>query len=110
VFGTAQYGWLGLDHLTTAQIYAQLQYLLGSILCNDMTGQLARMMLELTKLECGCNGNVLEKDYEWYRETIINKNWIMEIWSHLKLYDAKIRINRIWTPQQGREGDIAIME
>jgi hypothetical protein len=98
VFGTSQYGWLGLYHLATSHLYAQLQYLLGSIRCNETTGQLARMMLEFAKLECGCTGNVLEQDYEWYCGTIINKSWIMEIWSHLQLYDVKIRINRLWTP------------
>jgi hypothetical protein len=60
VFGTSQHGGPGLNHLATVQLYGQLQYLLGSIRCNDTTGQLARMMLEFAKLECGCIGNVLE--------------------------------------------------
>jgi hypothetical protein len=106
VFGTAQHGGLGLDHLATVQLYGQLQCLLGSIRCNDTTGQLARMMIEFVELECGCTGNVLEQDYERYHGTIIDKNWITEICSHLQLYDAKIQINGLWTPQPGREGDI----
>jgi hypothetical protein len=110
VFRTSQHGGLGLDHLATVQLYGQLQYLIGSIQCNDTTGQLARMMLEFVKLEWGCIGNVFEQDYEQYNGTIIDKNWITEIWSHLQLYDAKIQINGLWTPEPGREGYTSIME
>jgi hypothetical protein len=110
VFKTSQHGGLGLDHLATVQLCVQLQYLLGSMRCNDTTGQLARMMLEFAKLKCGCLGNVLEQDYERYHGTIIDKNWIMEIWSHLQLYDANIQINGLWTPKPDREGDTSIME
>jgi hypothetical protein len=110
VLGKSQHGGLGLDHLTTVQLYGQPQYLLGSIRCNDTIWQQARMMLEFVKLECGCTGNVLEQDYERYRGTIIGKNWIVEIWSHLQLYDAKIQIKGLWAPQPGREGGISIME
>jgi hypothetical protein len=60
VLGTSQHGGLGLYHLAKVQLNDQLQYLLGSIRCNDTTGKLARMMLEFAKLECGCIGNVLE--------------------------------------------------
>jgi hypothetical protein len=110
VFGTSQHGGLGLDHLVTVQLSGQLQYLIGSIQCNDTTGQLVRMMLEFVKLKCGCIGNVLEQDYEQYHGTIIDKNRITEIWSHLQLYDANIQINGLWTPKPGREGDTSIME
>jgi hypothetical protein len=72
VFGTSQNGGLGLDHLAKVQPYGQLQYLIGSIRCNDTTGQLARMMLEFAKLECGCIGNVFEQDYQRYHRTIID--------------------------------------
>jgi hypothetical protein len=76
VFGTSQHGGLGLDHLATVHLYGQLQYLMGSIRCNDTTGQLARMMLEFAKLECGCIDSLLEQDYERYRRKMIDKNWI----------------------------------
>jgi hypothetical protein len=109
VFGTSRHGGIDLDHLATVHLYGQLQYLIGSIRCNDTTGQLARMMLEFAKLECGCIGNVLEQDYERYHGTI-DKNWITEICSHLQLYDAKIQISGLWTPKTGREGDTLIME
>jgi hypothetical protein len=101
VFGTAQHGGIGLNHLATVQLYGQLQYLLGIVRCNDTTGQLSRMMLEFAKLECGCTGNVLEQYYHHYRITFIDNNWITEILSHLQLYDAKIQISRLWTPQPG---------
>jgi hypothetical protein len=110
VFRTSQHGRLGLYYLETVQIYGQLQHLIGSILCNDTTGQLARMMLEFVKLECGCIDNVLEQDYELYHGAIIDNNWITEIWSHLQLYDARIQINGLWTLKPGREGDTLIME
>jgi hypothetical protein len=61
-------------------------------------------MLKFVKLECGCIGKVFEQDYEQYHGTVIDKNWITEIWSHLQLYDAKIQINVLWTPKPGREG------
>jgi hypothetical protein len=64
VFGTSHHGGIGLDHLATVQLYGQLQYILGSIRCNDTTGHRARMMLEFGKLKCGCIDNVLEQDYE----------------------------------------------
>jgi hypothetical protein len=67
-------------------------------------------MLEFAKLECGCTDNVLEQDYERYLGKVIDKNWITEKWSHLQLYDAKIQVKGLWTPQPCREGDISIME
>jgi hypothetical protein len=62
VFGTAQFGGLGLDHLATIQGYSGLQYLLGHILYGDHTGQLMRMLIEYTQLECGTMENILEQD------------------------------------------------
>jgi hypothetical protein len=94
VFGTSQHGGLGFDHLETVQLYGQLQYLIESIRCNATTGQLARMMLKFARFECGCIGNVFKQDYEQYHGTIIDKNWITELWSHLQLYDAKIKNKR----------------
>jgi hypothetical protein len=76
LFGKSQHGGLGLYHLATIHLYGQLQYLIGSIRCNDTTGKLARMMLEFAKLECGCIGNVFEQYYEQYHRTIIDMNWI----------------------------------
>jgi hypothetical protein len=53
VFGTAQYGGLGLTHLAALQGHTCLQYLLGHLRCGDATGCLMQMLLEYTQLECG---------------------------------------------------------
>jgi hypothetical protein len=45
VFGTTQYGGLGLNHLTMVQSHGQLQYLIDSLRCNGTLGQLIHMML-----------------------------------------------------------------
>jgi hypothetical protein len=52
VFGTAKFGGLGLDNSSTIQGNSNLQYLLGSLGCGDHTGQLTRMLIEYTQLEC----------------------------------------------------------
>jgi hypothetical protein len=41
------------------------------------------MMIELTQMEYGCTGNVLEQSYKHYAGAIIDKNWITIIWAHL---------------------------
>jgi hypothetical protein len=61
VFGTAQFGGLGLDHLATLQWHSRLQYLLGYLCCGDHTDQLMRMLIEYTQLECGTMENILEQ-------------------------------------------------
>jgi hypothetical protein len=52
VFGTSQYGGLGIDHLAAAQGFGQLQYMIGSLRTQDTTGDLYQMLLEYTQLEC----------------------------------------------------------
>jgi hypothetical protein len=64
VFGTDQFGGLGLEHLAAYQGHNRLQYLMGHLRCNSTTGKLMRSILDYTQLECGCLGNVLEEDYE----------------------------------------------
>jgi hypothetical protein len=46
VFGTAEYGGLGLDHLTTIQNYSRLQYLIGHIRSRSITSKLIRQQLD----------------------------------------------------------------
>jgi hypothetical protein len=53
VFGTRNYGGLGLDHLAAVQGFGQLQYLIGSLQTQDTTGDLYQILLEYTQLECG---------------------------------------------------------
>jgi hypothetical protein len=38
VFGTSKYGGLGLDNLSAVQLFAQLQYLIGSLRTQETTG------------------------------------------------------------------------
>jgi hypothetical protein len=66
VFGTKQHGGLGLTHLADLQGNIRLQYLLGHLRCGDTTGELMKMLLEYTQLECGCRGNPLQHEYKKY--------------------------------------------
>jgi hypothetical protein len=46
VFGMAECGGIGLDHLATLQGHSRLQYLLGHLQCGDHADQLTRMLIE----------------------------------------------------------------
>jgi hypothetical protein len=83
VFGTAQFGGLGLEHLAAYQGHNRLQYLMGHLRCSSTTGKLMRSMLDYTQLEYGCSGNVLQEYYERYSRVRLTKNWITGIWEHL---------------------------
>jgi hypothetical protein len=74
VFGTAQFGGLGLKHLAAYQGHSRLKYLMGQLLCNSTTGKLMRSMLDYTHLECGCTGNVLEQYYGRYSRVLMTEN------------------------------------
>jgi hypothetical protein len=50
VFGTAQFGGLGLEHLAAYQGHNCLKYLMGHLRCNSTTGKLMRSMLDYTQL------------------------------------------------------------
>jgi hypothetical protein len=73
VFGTKQYGGLGLTQLAALQGNNRLQYLLGHLRCGDTTGELMKMLLEYTQLECGCRGNPLQQDYKNYEGLRLKK-------------------------------------
>jgi hypothetical protein len=110
VFGTAQFGGIGPDHLSTIQGHIRLQYLLSHIRCGDHTGQLMRMLIEYTQLECGTMDNILEQDYNRFSNCVVNKNWITEIWQHLHSCKATVAVQQKWKPCLGRINDIAIMD
>jgi hypothetical protein len=74
VFGTAQYGGLGLTHLAALQRHTRLQYLLGHLRCGNAKECLMQMLMEYTQLECGCRGNPLAQDYNNYSALLINTN------------------------------------
>jgi hypothetical protein len=80
VFGTAQYGGLGLEHLAAYQGHSHLQYLTGHPRCNSTTGKLMCSMLDYIQLECGCRVNVLEQDYGRYYSVMMTENLITAIW------------------------------
>jgi hypothetical protein len=110
VFGTKQYGGLGLTHLAALQGNSILQYLFGHLRCGDTTGELMQMLLEYTQLECGCRGNPLQQDYKNYEGLLLNKNWITEVWGHLSTCKATVEINGLWELKENRKSDLAIME
>jgi hypothetical protein len=74
VFGTKQYGGLGLTHLAALQGNGRLQYFLGHLRCGDTTCEIMQMLLESTQLECGCRGKPLKQDYKHYEYLLLNKN------------------------------------
>jgi hypothetical protein len=79
VFGIAQFGGLGLEHLAAYQGHNRLQYLMGHLRCNITTGKIMRSILDYTQLECGCSGNVFEEDYKTYSGVLLTENWITGI-------------------------------
>jgi hypothetical protein len=79
VFGSAKYCGLGLDHLATVQNFSRLQYLIGHIRSKSITRKLMRQRLDYTQLEMGCSTQVISKDYNRYRQTILCPNWITAI-------------------------------
>jgi hypothetical protein len=109
VFGTPRYGGIGLDHLAAVQSHGEHQYLLGHLRCRYTTGQLIRMMMEFTQMECGCTCNVFEQSYKHYSGAIIDENWITSIWAHLERCEGTVKITGMWKPKYGRENDTAIM-
>jgi hypothetical protein len=110
VFGTAQFGGLGLEHLAAYQGHNRLQYLMGHLRCNSTTSKLMRSMLDYTQLECGCSGNVLEEDYERYSRVLLTENWITGIWEHLHSCKSTLKITAEWKPLPNRKNDILMME
>jgi hypothetical protein len=110
VFGTSQFGGMGLTHLAALQGHTRLQYLMGHIRCGDATGSLIQMLLEYTQLECGCRGNPLAQDSNDYSALLINTNWITEVWEHTQSCKAKVEIDGLCQPTENRVQDIAITE
>jgi hypothetical protein len=110
VFGTAQFGGLGLTHLAALQGHTRLHYLLGHLSCGYATGHLMQMLLEYTQLEYECCGNPLAQDYTNYSALLINTNWITEVWEHLQTCNPKVEIDGLWQPTEDRIHDIVIME
>jgi hypothetical protein len=92
VFGTAQYGCLGLGHLAAYQGHKRLQYLMDHLHCNITAGKMMCSMLDYTQLECSCTGNVLEQDYGRYSGVIMIENCITAIWENLHSCNSTLKI------------------
>jgi hypothetical protein len=110
VFGTSQFGGLGLTHLAALQCHTRIQYLLGHLRCGDATGRLMQMLLEYTQLEFGCRGNPLLQDCNNYSALLINTNWITEVWEHLHTCKEKVEIDGLRQPTENKVHGIMIME
>jgi hypothetical protein len=110
VFGTTKYGGIGLDHLTTLQGFAQLQYLIRSLRTQDTMGDLYQMLLEYTQLECGTDTPILEAEFTRYEPTILTKNWITACWRYLSLCKSTVGITGPWEPIKARKGDTSLMD
>jgi hypothetical protein len=110
VFGMAQFGGLGLEHLAVYQGHNRLQYLMGHLRCNTTTGKPMRSVLDYTQLECRCSGNVLEQDYGRYSRVLMTENWITRIWEHLYLCKLTLKIIAEWKPLPNRKNDVVMME
>jgi hypothetical protein len=110
VFGTAQFGGLGLEHLAAYQGHNRLQYLMGHLRCNSTTGKLMHSMLDYTQLKCGCSRNVLEQDYGRYSRVLMKENWITGIWEHLYSCKSALKIIAEWKPLPNRKNDVVMME
>jgi hypothetical protein len=110
VFGTAQFGGLGLDHLDRLKGHSRLHYLMDHLHYGNHTGQLTRILLEYTQLKCGTMDNILEQDYNKFSNSIINKNWITEIWKPLHICKATVTVQQTRKPRMGCTNNIAIMD
>jgi hypothetical protein len=110
VFGTPQFGGLGLTHLAALQGHTRLKYLLGHLRCGDATGRLMQMLLEYTHLECGRRGNTLAQDYNNYSALLINTNWMKEVWEHPHTCKANVEVDGLWQPEANIEQYMVIME
>jgi hypothetical protein len=106
IFGTAQCGEIGLDHLADYQGNIRLQYLMGHLRCNSTTGNMMRLMLYYTQLKCGCTGNVLQQDYRRYSSAIMTESWITAIWEHFHSCDSTLKITVKWKSQTNCQNDV----
>jgi hypothetical protein len=110
VFGTAQFGVLGITYLASMQGHTRLQYLLGHLICGDATGRIMQILLEYTQLKCGCRGNSLAQDYNNYSALLINTKWITEVWEHLHTCKATVEVDGLKQPEANREHATMTME
>jgi hypothetical protein len=102
VFGTVQYGGLGLEHLDDYQLHSRFQYMMGHLCWDSTTGKLMLSMLDYTQLEC--------QDYGRYSGAIMTENWITAIWEYLHSCNSTLQITAKCKPQPNRKNNVAVME
>jgi hypothetical protein len=73
-------------------------------------GQLMKMLIEYTQLECGCPKAIFESSHDQYTPTILTNNWVTEIWAYLELCNAELDISGLWKTLPQRTSDEAIMK
>jgi hypothetical protein len=100
VFGTRKYGGLGLEHLTAVEEFEHLQYLIGSLGTQDTTGDLYKMLLEYTQLECGTATPILEAIFGRKEHAILTKTGSRSVGD----------TSHCATPTKGRLRDVALMD
>jgi hypothetical protein len=83
---------------------------MGHLRCQDGMGNMMKMFIKFTQLECGIMAPVFELNYEEYMTTILTHNWVTEIWAYLGLCKGILKISGIWTPIKQCEGDQALIE
>jgi hypothetical protein len=110
IFGTAQFGGLGLTQLTALQVHTRLQYLLDHLIYGDETGCLMQVLLEYTQLECGWRGNSRAKGYNKYSALLINTIGITEVWENLHTCKATVEVEGIRKSDANKQQDTVIME
>jgi hypothetical protein len=69
---------------------------MGHLRCNSNTGQLTKILIEYTQLECGCSKAIFESIHDEYKPKILKRNWVTDIWAHLDLFNAELEISIIW--------------
>jgi hypothetical protein len=110
VFGRSKYGGFERDYLAAVQGFRWLQYLMGHLRCQDGTGKLMQMLIEITQLECGSLDPIFTLDYEEYMTMILKYNSVTDIWAYMGLCKGKLNISGMWKLEKHREGDHALME
>jgi hypothetical protein len=100
-----------LDHLTAVQGFGRMQYLMGHLRCKNNTGQLLKILIDFTHLECGCPMAIFESSHHaQYKLTILTSNWVTDIWTYPTLYNAQLEISGLWKPRPQGIADNTLME
>jgi hypothetical protein len=90
VYGPVRYHGLGISCLFTFQMTEHIVRILKyGTATNHLTGQLIRHTLEATKLEIGCEGPLLMKQFRTYSD-LITPTWLTQTWQFLSNHNMQI--------------------